>query len=347
MRILSVGTFQKISNTCLHRHWALEKVADVVDKVDTVTESGITFWYRVAYHLFQYHLPVKLPENCSENKRIKELVDTNFYDVVWIDKGVTIDASTLQYIKNNSPKTVIISYSPDNMAMRHNQSQQYLKCVPLYDYIFTNKSYILDDMAELGAKDIRFVNNSFESTFHYQRELSDLDYINLGGDVGFVGMWEAERCESILYLADHGVNVRVFGDSKWQQYRDYSENLKIENHGLYSEDYAKSFKAFKICLCFLRKMNFDQQTTRSVEIPACGGFMLAERTDEHLAMFKEGEEAAYFSSNEELLEKCKYYLSNNDKRVEIAQRGVLRCASSDYSNEGMIRMALGIVNDCL
>ena len=35
MRILSVGTFSGLSNTCLHRHWALERVAEKVDKINT------------------------------------------------------------------------------------------------------------------------------------------------------------------------------------------------------------------------------------------------------------------------------------------------------------------------
>lgn len=40
------------------------------------------------------------------------------------------------------------------MALRHNQTQQYLETIPLYDYFFTNKSYILDNMRKLGAKNI-------------------------------------------------------------------------------------------------------------------------------------------------------------------------------------------------
>lgn len=343
MKILSIGTFKGLSNTCLHRHLALKKVAVDVDEIDTsITKKYL--WNRIAYHLFlRARFPIPLLERNDENRKIRELVDVNTYDVVWIDKGITIKPSTLLYIKQKNPNTKIVSYSPDNMALRHNQSQQYLGCIPLYDYIFTNKSYILDDMRDLGAKNIHFVDNTYESSFHYPRVITSSDVIKLGGDVGFVGAWEKERCDSILFLANNGIKVRVFGDEKWLKYRGYSKNLTIEDHGLYSEDYSKSFKSFKISLCFLRKMNFDQQTTRTMEIPACGGFMMAERTNEHMALFTEGKEAEFFSSNEELLEKCRYYLAQEEERLAIAANGTLRCKTSDYSNEGMIRRTLQIV----
>lgn len=336
MRILSVGSLSGQSNTCLHRNWALHKIADEVDEVNT-TVKPLSLYGRICYHLFFHGFPIRIPENNNENKKICELIQKKYYDIIWIDKGHTIFPSTLKYIKKKSPNTIIVSYSPDNMALRHNQTQQYLETIPLYDHIFTNKSYILDDMRKLGAKNIHFVNNSYEETFHHPYNLTEQELTELGGDVGFVGTWEQERCNSILYLAEHGVKVRVFGTKAWQRYRDYSPNLIIEDHCLNGEDYSKSLQAFKISLCFLRKINFDQQTTRSVEIPACGGFMMAERTDEHLAMFEDGKEAVYFSSNEELLEKCRYYLSHEDERKQIAFAGHKRCLTSDYSNEGMIR----------
>ena len=38
--------------------------------------------------------------------------------------------------------------------------------------------------------------------------------------------------------------------------------------------------------------------------------MLAEMTDEHSKLFKENSEAAFFSSNQDLLYKIKHYLKN-------------------------------------
>jgi len=339
MRILSVGGMNGISNTCVHRDWALHKVADEVDDINTQL-NPTSLLTRICYHLFFWGLPVRIPENNNENEQIRSMTQKKHYDIIWIDKGHTIFASTLKFIKKVSPCTIIVSYSPDNMLLRHNQTQQYLETIPFYDYIFTNKSYILDGMLKLGAKNIHFVNNSYEESFHHPYPLTEKEKKELGGDVGFVGTWEKERCESILYLVQHGVKVKVFGNKDWDKYKGYSPNLEIVGHLLKGEDYSKSLQAFRISLCFLRKMNFDKQTTRSVEIPACGGFMLAERTDEHLAMFKEGKEAAFFSSNEELLQKCLYYLSHEEERKQIALAGRKRCLTSGYSNEGMIRNAL-------
>ena len=345
MKILSVGNLSGLSNTCLHRHWALGKLADEIDSVNT-REQSVSLLYRIAHRLFLYGLPVRLPDNSNANKKIVKLVNENVndpYDIIWIDKGTTIDAKTLRYIKKIMPTAKIVSYSPDNMALRHNQSQNFLGCIPLYDIHFTTKSYILNDMVRLGAKRINFTNKLYESTFHYPRELSQDDIQRLGGDVGFIGVWEKERCDSILYLAQNGIKVKVFGSGKWNDYVGV-DNLEILPP-LYSDDYPKALQAFKISICFLRKLNFDLQTSRTMEIPACGGFMLAERTNEHMALFEEGKEAEFFSNDEELLEKCRYYLSHDNERKNIAKAGRLRCETAGYSNEEsikrMVKIALG------
>lgn len=341
MKILSIGSFNGLSNTCVHRNWSLQKLG-AVDMVNMYSKPT-SLWFRIANRLFNYGLPIHLPDSSDCNKQIVKLVKENRYDVVWIDKGWLINKSTLQLIKKHSPLAKIISYSPDNMVLRHNQSQNFLDCVPLYDIHFTTKSYIIDAMKQLGVKKAIFTNNSFESRFHYPRQLNTSDLNRLGGDVGFIGAWEKERADSILHLAKNGISVRVFGGGKWLQYKGTLPNLTIENHGLFSEDYSKGLQAFKISLCFLRKMNFDLQTSRTMEIPACGGFMLAERTDEHLALFEEGKEADYFSSDEELLEKCKYYLDNEAERIDIANAGHERCNRSGYSNTETIKRLLDSV----
>jgi hypothetical protein len=137
----------------------------------------------------------------------------------------------------------------------------------------------------------------------------------------------------------NGVKVRVWGPG-WHRCRLRTKHLCLENRAVWGDQYALAINAFDINLCFLRKVNRDLQTTRSIEIPACGAFMLAERTDEHLALFAEGQEAEFFSSDEELLDKVRYYLAHDDQRRRIAAAGRERCLKSGYSNHHRMRQML-------
>lgn len=341
MKVLSVANFESYgdSNTAIHRHNSLVKIfGNDVDIFNTSIKYS--FSNRIVNKLFNLGFNFSLIDWHSYNKKIITQVCSNSYDVIWIDKGLLIKSSTLKFIKDKFPEMLIIGYSPDEMTQRHNQSANFLASLKYYDAYITTKSYAIQDLKKLGAKKVYFVNNAFEPTFHFPRKITELDIKSLGGDVGFIGTWEQERANSIIFLAEKGLNIRVWGGGKWLNYRDKYKNLIIEDKGLFSEDYSKALVAFKINLCFLRKMNFDQQTTRSIEIPASGGFMLAERTTEHLNLFEENKEAVFFSSDQELYEHCVYYLKNESERLRILQSGYLKCLNSGYDNYQTIKRVL-------
>lgn len=173
--------------------------------------------------------------------------------------------------------------------------------------------------------------DAYDEPLHRPLTLSDEDVRRYGCDVGFIGSFEKERAESMLYLAERGVPVTVWGNG-WKDLINKNPNLVIRNKPVYSEEYTKAINATKINLCFLRKINRDEITSRSVEIPACGGFMLGERTKRHLEFFEEGKEAEFFSSKEELLEKVKIFLADEGARCRIAEAGLARCLKSGYNH---------------
>lgn len=344
MNILSVGAFSFYgdSNTCTHRTQALERLFSV-KRIDTSAPLR-KFWFRVVNRLFTKHkLSVCFPRY-RFNDEIIEAIRQEEFDILWIDKGILIKPDTLRQVKALRPDCLIVGYSPDNMVERHNQSQDFLDTLQLYDTFVTTKSYTVETLYQLGCRHVLFVNNAYEDSFHKPYDLSPLERERLGGSIGFIGSWEQERAETILYLAERGLPIRIWGGgSGWLKYKGHYPNLIIEEQGLFTEDYNKAIAAFDISLCFLRKMNKDLQTTRTMEIPACGGLLVAERTEEHMELFEDGREALFFSSNEELFQLCSYYLEHPEERKQIAARGMERCLKSGYSNKDTLERAIRII----
>lgn len=339
MRILYVGDIVE-GGTCRQRMKALESLGHDVTSIHTRPEQmrkrEMAFAHRVLRKLYG---PIDM---AHANKAILSAVSQEAFDVLWLDKGLMIRPSTLQSVRKSLPRCVIAGFSPDDMMNPNNQSRRFLAGLSSYDIYFTTKTYGVAELEALGCPKAVFMGNGYDPQTHRPMAVSAEERLRLGGDVGFIGQWEPERAASLARLAVSGVDVRVWGYT-WERWKDVPSALRLENKPLWSDDYAKAVCSFKINLCFLRKCNRDLQTTRSVEIPACGGFMLAERTDEHLDLFTEGKEAEFFSSDAELLEKTKYYLTHEADRIRIAQAGYERCLTSGYSYGDRLRNCIELV----
>ncbi len=241
--------------------------------------------------------------------------------------------------RRSNPAALLVTYSPDDMMNPDNQSAAYLESIPLFDLHVTTKSYNVPELLERGARDAMFVDNAFDPATHRPVQLDEADKRTYSAEVGFIGGFEEDRATEMTYLAENGIPLTVWG-YQWDRMPDRPERMRVSDRRVDGDEYAKAICGTKINLGFLRKVNRDLQTTRSIEIPACGAFMLAERTEEHLGLFEEAQEAEYFSSREELLQKCRYYLEHDEERERIARSGRARCLRDDYSNAGRLRRVL-------
>jgi spore maturation protein CgeB len=257
------------------------------------------------------------------------------FDILWIDKGLFVRPETLQRFKQANQTSKIVGFSLDDMSARHNQSLYFLHSLPLFDCFITNKSYNVTELQALGAKRVVFIDNAYDRNTHRPISLSDQEKRYFSCDVAFVGTFELERAAFLNRLAESGTNLRVYG-SDWG-----GKALAFEvRPPVYGDDYAKAICGAKINLGFLRRINRDLQTTRSIEIPACGSFMLAERTHEHLRLFEEGQEAEFFSSYSEAEAKIAEYLVDDVLRQRVAQAGLRRCLTAGYSYHDRLRHIL-------
>jgi spore maturation protein CgeB len=260
-------------------------------------------------------------------------------DVLWCDRPLDVKPETLRAAKKIAPALKLVAYSLDDMAGPHNQSAYYLSSIPLYDLHVTTKSYNVAELQALGAREVLFVNNAFSPRVHFPVEVTPEQRQKYGGPVGFIGAYEEERAAMVIALAKSGVPVRIWGG--WpKKLRGYSKNLQIEDGYLWGDSYRIAISSFDVNLGFLRKLNRDLQTTRSVEVPACGGFLLAERTSEHVILLREDVQAAYFNTVDELIKKTNYYLQHEGVRKRIALDGLQRVLSMPCTYDAQLQRIL-------
>lgn len=249
-------------------------------------------------------------------------------DLVWIDKGVWIYPSTLSQLREitGSP---IVHYTADP-AITFHRTRHFIRSIPKYDVCVTTKSYELDEYRRLGSQHVIFENQQYDPEIFCPMDVSGDDRKRLASDVCFIGHGEDHYAECVEAAAEVTDRIAVWG--AWEPYIAKRPKLRQfwRGRGIYNREYAAALCSAKVALGLLSKWVAEKTTTRTFEIPACGTFMLAERTDEHLALFKEGVEAEFFSSKDELREKLRFYLAHDNIRQKIAASGRRRCEQSGY-----------------
>lgn len=339
MRILFIGPLWQGSTSGQRLH-SLRGLGHELDIVDTSQPELPWILYQFSRIFFRLGLAWDFS---GANNKILTLITTKEFDIVWVEKGLTIRPSTLVNIRLNFPAARLVSYCIDDMVLRANQSRRYIDSISNYDYHVTNKTYNVDELKLLGAREVLFFANAYDPVAYYPRQLSAIDGQLWSSQVAFLGGFEDHRFEIMLSLAKRGIEITIWGPG-WEPYVNRHNNLTIKPGWVQADDAAKIFCSTAINLHFLRKVARDLQTTRSVEIPACGAFMIAERTQEHQGLFREGIEAEFYSDIDELIFKIQYFLNHTELRELIGRRGYTRCVTAGYSYPDRLREILHSIN---
>ena len=240
-------------------------------------------------------------------------------------KGTFVTRETLRELRRLGVRAYC--FYPDVSFRAHGP---YLPAaLPEYDWIFTTKSFGLVDMREqLGVTRASLMMHAFDPDVHRPLVLSARDREQFECDVSFIGTWspKKERMISAIRVGRPQLRVRVGGEF-WNSARAPGvDGDTIIGREIVGDEYARAIAAARINLAILSERRVgasdgDRITSRTFHIPAAGGFMLHERTDELLAVYAEDVDCACFADEAELLEKLDIYLGNPARREEVARSG--------------------------
>ena len=260
---------------------------------------------------------------------------------IWVDKGVWIYPETLQHLKKVTGSQAI-HYTPDSQIVSQ-RSRHFMASIPLYDALVTTKEWEVDAYKEAGANRVILTYQGYDSRF-FPRKARESVRAVFDSDVCFVGHTQPHYAERLKALSSLSIRLRIWGDA-WPAYAETHAWAKdIVGRGLWGESYPVALACAKIGLGLLGKHIPETSTTRTFEIPAMGTFLLAERTALHQQLFDEGKEAEFFSSDEEMVEKTRFYLQHDEARKQIAAAGRTRCERSGYSTVELLRKILESVS---
>lgn len=278
------------------------------------------------------------------NRQIINRMQRETFHVLWVDKGLTVGAKTLRQVKKLQPDCRLVHLNPDDPFGQFRKGWKvFLKAIPCYDLHFVARTPNISEYQSFGGKNIHVYDRSFSKNLHRPLQLSEEESARYAAKIGFVGSCARERAGAIVQLIFNGLPVAVWGDG-WQK-SEHWELIRPHFRGgaRYGEEYVKIIGGMDIALHFLRHENRDEQDSRTFEIPACGAFMLAERSAKHEAFFLENEEVVFFNNADELLEKAKYYLAHPEQVKQIAAAGRRRCLESGYDHHSRLKAMLKIV----
>lgn len=336
MRILYAGQLSP-RDSAEYRLWALRRLGyevEALSSLDYVASNPLV--RKIEFRV------VAGPNVDRLNRDLLHHVDIFKPDVVWADKLLSMKPSTLRTLRKKG--ILSVSYMIDNFfgPRRDPGWRLYAKSIPLYDLHVTQRDVSVRDYLAHGARNVLKVQTAYEPTIHFPPPDGWSD-VNRDRGVSFLGTPYDDRAMTLTRLAEQeGLPVTISGNPRqWQAALSATAFANLYREGeLFLEKYREAIWRSRINLSFLTHSNQDEFVHKSFEIAACGGFLLAERSQGHLDRFVEDQEAVFFTGYDELAQKIKYYLDREPERARIAAAGQRRAQASGYDNDTQVQRIL-------
>ncbi|MFC1694691.1 glycosyltransferase [Pseudomonadota bacterium] len=267
------------------------------------------------------------------NSSVEELLAVQALDFLLVFKGMLLEADTLKkFIDRGLPCYLVY---PDVSFKDHGSN--IWQSLPLYDCVFTTKSFHLDDEnIRDKVKNLHLVNHGYDPEVHRPLAQNNTLLSTYGCDVSFVGCWSPKKENLIKSIVEGlpSVEIALWGPN-WDR-ADSRVAEKWRGRGAYGDELAAIYSCSKINLGLLSEAGSegqvgDQTTARSWQIPASGGMLLHEDNAEIRKYYETDKEIGIFDSKEELTNKISLLLENTSIRDSIRVAGHDRCVSAPYT----------------
>lgn len=205
----------------------------------------------------------------------------------------------------------------------------FARALPRYDHVFSPRRANLDQLCHEGIRRVSYLPFGFSPTAHrIEAPATEEERRQLETDVLLAGGADSERVAMLTPLVQSGLRVALHGGywDRYPQTRPYARGF-LDAAGL-----RRATASACVCLGLVRRANRDGHSMRTFEIPASGGCLLADRTDDHVALFgPEGECVMYFDEAADLVGKARWLVERPDERQRLARAAHARITGGGHT----------------
>jgi spore maturation protein CgeB len=332
MKILYIGPDD---GTCRHRRFALERLGHQVTVIDPFRAFPLPGLTRP----WSFRTGALGLAGLVEHY-VLSLVGEQRFDLAIVDNGEPVSPRLVRALRRHAPILVHLNNDHPYAPRDGRRWRLVLQTLPLYDLYVTPRLSTAEAARRAGIRNVMRMNFAADEIVHRPIVLTDEDHARFDADTVFVGAWMPERGPFLARLVERGVPLRIYGP-RWDKARDHPIlRPHIAGGAMQGDDYAKALQGAKIAIGLLSKGNEDLHTQRSLEVPAMGVLLCAERTSDHMAMYEDGVEAVFWDDADECADRCLELLADPERIRSIAEAGRQRVARNGDFNEQLMRKVL-------
>ncbi len=258
-------------------------------------------------------------------------------DLVLFVKSDDLHRWVYRAIRRVAPRTTLAAFHPDDPfrldgrgGASHGRARLQMREVDSY---FLWSHDLCSRAAAEGARRVGYLPFAADPALHHPVDLTEADRATYAADVCFVGNWDPER-EGWLRHLDF-CDLAIWGNGYWStRCRTPWLRKRWRGRELLGDEMARAALASRVNLNVLRVQNKGACNMRTFELPACGSFMLHERSADLPGLFRPGVECDDFGSPAELVEKVRHYLApeRDTQRRAMAAAGLAAARRQTYAS---------------
>lgn len=269
-------------------------------------------------------------------------------DIVWVDGGEFFGPAAMTALRGMTGARFVLFNHDDPTGSRDGGRFRSLRAaLPWYDVLVAVREPSEREYRQLCRGKVVRVWRGYDEVCHAPGLAADPIPPEFRSEVAFIGTWMRGegREEVVLELARRGIDVAIWG-GRWPRAPGWRRLRPLwRGPAIGGADYVSAIRGAKLCLGLLSKGNRDLHTTRSMEIPYAGGVLLAQRTPEHEALYRDGSEAVLWSTVDEAATRVRALLADSAGLERIRQAGMARVRGNRVGNEDMCRTILAAACD--